>query len=217
MLEPVAERLARLGLGLGAFVALAVFLWPVDFHTLDPVLGGAFLTAFVLWLVAEIRSLKRRPPHPHDSQFIQELRSLITLDAVRYLQQQDFGSTYRNDLLDGFWRVDFEAQAVGYGPHDPILRRKFTAFKQKLNEFRWLLATHGGPIGGHRSLATIIPDRERAADHFTAETWKLVTQVNKMADDVVNLFDELMRTARNRVPDAFVGKPRARNENSVPG
>lgn len=203
MLEPFQERLIRFGIGLAAFLALAIFLWPNDIEALDRTLGVAFLSSFALWLVAEARSLLRRAQHPHDIEFIKSLRQTIPLETIRFLQQQDFGVTYDDNRLDGLWKVDFEAPTVGYGPHDKVLKRQFDDFKNRLREFGLLLATNGGPIRANTQLSTIVPDRERARDEFSERTSALVKKANAMADDVVRLFDKLMQTAKKRVPVAF--------------
>lgn len=203
MLEPFAERLARLGSGLAALGSLAWLLWPVANWQPEPEAMIAFGSAFLIWIAAELRSILRRPPHPHDVTFIRQLRSIISLDAIRYLDQHDFGATYDNERLDGFWKIDFDAQATGYGPHDKKLKRRFDDFREKVGNLSHLLAMNGGPIGASHRLSSIVPDRERATDEFSDETWKLVREANSMADEVVNRYEKLMNASRQRVPDAF--------------
>jgi hypothetical protein len=178
-------------------------LWPSDKWTLDPEPAVAFGTALTLWLVAELRMLLRRSAHPHDVEFIRRFRDTIPLDAVRYLKQHDFGSTYDYERLDSFWKVDHEAVTPGYAPHDLILQEKFEAFRSKLREFSLLLVSNGGPIGASTRLCSILPDQERAIDEFSDQTVALVKRVNATADAVVRLHEEFTRAARERVPEAF--------------
>lgn len=203
MLEPFSDRLARIAAGLSALATLVWLLWPAVDWEFEPEPAIAFGTAVIGWTFLEARSLFRQTAHPHDVKFIRELRKAIPLDAVRYLQQHDFGATYDNERLDGFWKIDFEAHTSGYGPHNRSLAKKFDKFRKKLKELSILLAANGGPIGSNARLTSIIPDRERVTDHFSKETCKLVQQVNDTADEVVRLHDALMTEARKSAPEAF--------------
>jgi hypothetical protein len=197
------ENLMRLGLGLSALAALTWLLSPSEDWSLDPEPAVAFLTTLVLWLVAESRSLLRGSAHPHEIEFVRHFRDCISQDSIRYLKQQDFGSTYNNERLDGFWRIDHESETPGYDPHDSILKKKFQAYKAEVRKFSLLLMSNGGPIGASASLSTIVPDRERAADEFSERTFALVKEVNAAADDVVSAYEQLMTAALRRVPEAF--------------
>jgi hypothetical protein len=205
--EPLSEKLSRLGFGLAAQGTLAWLLWPKPNWQFEAEPAVAFGSAFAVWIATELRSAYRRTAHPHDIEFIRELRAMIPLDAIRYMQEQDFGATYDNERLDGFWHMDFDARAIGYGPHDKRLKKKFDDFRGKVNEISLLLASHGGPINASPRLASIIPDRERAADEFSEETWKLVRRVNGLADEVAQKYDLLMQESRSRVPQAFEPRP----------
>lgn len=204
MIESRTERVVQLGLGLAAFLAVSVFLWPDEVESLDRGLGYTAVTAFVIWLVSEVRPLLRSNPHPHDVAFLRALRKNVPLDSVRYLQQQDFGASYNNGRLDCFWKVDFDAQAKGYEPFDRHLRKRFSQFTQSLKEFSNLLASNGGPINASGRLSTIVPDIERVTDEFSPKTCELVRDANIKADEVVRTFDALMRAGKKRVPVAFV-------------
>jgi hypothetical protein len=203
VLEPFPERLARIAAGLSALATLVWLLWPAVGWQFEPESAIAFSTALIGWAYFEARSLFRQSAHPHDVRFIRELRKAIPLEAVRYLQHHDFGATYDNERLDGFWRIDFEAHTSGYGPHNRSLAIKFENFRKKLNELTILLAANGSPIGSNARLTSIVPDRDRVTDHFSKATCKLVQQVNEKADEVVRLHEALMKEARKSVPEAF--------------
>lgn len=195
--------LARLGLGLSALGALAWFLWPTDSWKFEPEPAIAFGTALILWLGAEWKASSGRPAHPHDVKLVRALMASISLEDSRYLKQQDFGAAYNNERLDGFWKIEWEAHAPGYGPHDPVLKKRFDAFLKKVRELSLLLAENGGPIGASACLCTIVPDRERVTDEFSDRTTALVKRVNNLADEVTQLYESLIKTARSRVPQAF--------------
>lgn len=189
--------------GLSAFASLAWLLWPRTDWKLEPEAAIAFGSALLTWVYLEVWSLFPQTAHPHDIKVIRAFKREIPLYAVEYLERHNFGDTYDNSRLKGFWKVDSEAQTSGYGPHDRRIAKKFDAFRKKLRDLSDLLTSNGGSVAPYVDSASIIPDRERAVDHFSEDTIKLVKKVNDTATEVVRLYAILMNEARNRVPEAF--------------
>lgn len=203
MLGQIPEKLARITAGLSAFASLAWLLWPGTDWKLEPEAAIAFSSMLLTWTTLEVWALFPQAAHPHDVKFIRAFNRAIPLFAVRYLQQHDFGTTYDNSRLEMFWKVDSEAETSGYGPHDRRLAKKFEAFRKKLRDLNILLASNGGPVNPDARLASIVPEKERVADHFSDDTMKLIKKVNDTATEVIRLHAILMKDARNRAPEAF--------------
>ena len=203
MLEQIPEKLVRITAGLSAFASLTWLLWPGTDWKLEPEPAIAFGSALLTWAYLEVRALFPQTAHPHDIKFIRAFNRTIPLFTVRYLQQHDFGTTYDNSQLQGFWAVDCQAETSGYGPHDRHLAKKFEAFRKKLRVLNMLLASNGGPVNPEGRLASIVPDKERITDDFSEDTMKLVKKVNDTASEVIRLHAILMKEARNRAPEAF--------------
>lgn len=203
MLGQNPEKLARITAGLSAFASLAWLLWPGTDWKLEPEAAIAFGSTLLTWAYLEVRALFPQTAHPHDIKFIRAFKRDIPLYAVGYLERHNFGDTYDNSRLKGFWKVDSEAQTSGYGPHDRRIAKKFDTFRKKLRDLSDLLASNGGPVDPYMDSASIIPDRERAVDDFSEDTMKLIKKVNDTATEVVRLYAILMDEARNRAPEAF--------------
>jgi hypothetical protein len=184
-------------------LALAIGLWPDPSSVFDPKKAGAFITALALWLFAELfpQSEASATPiaglDPHDLELGKKLRAIATDDFIRFLDEHDFGGSYRgsnamplNDLADTLRSASSAFNDSELESALGVIKTEAFAFARMLSRGAWL--KHGTG-----DLFTMIPDDEPDG-LWSNDTEAKVAAANGKADDLAVALKTLLAMLRRK-------------------
>lgn len=200
--DKLRTPVARIGFGLAAMLALAIGLWPDPSSVFDPAKAGAFITALALWLFAELFP-EAEPSVPavrfdaHDLELGKKLRAIATDDFIRFLDEHDFGGSYRgsnamplNDLVDTL-------RSASCAFNDSELESALWPVKTEALAFARMLSRGAWLKHGKSDLFTMIPDDEPDG-LWSDETQGKVAATNAKADDLSAALKALLAALRKK-------------------
>jgi len=196
------------GLGLSAFGAGAVALWPPIDSVFDPAKALAFAVPFGAWLFAELFSApiekavseKDVPDEllPHDIALAERLFAKADGEFVRFLKDHHFGASWHRSKT----RPAFDLEDLLGDPNcvfeDQQLEAGLAVVRTKTDDFVEVIATYGGPIRGHTDLFDMIPYREKERGEQSARTEQRIDAANGAADELASALTGMFSLFRKR-------------------
>jgi hypothetical protein len=193
----------RVGLGIAAISTGFIALWPSDLSKIDPEKGLAFLTAFAAWVFSEFYSSdsdskKIRPSATaHDVWVVQRIRSLVTDEDIRFLEQHDFATSWWRNDIKGLMNLSYELGQTALQLEDANLAKGKNELQENLENFIRKLSSNCHTIGV-RPLYTLLSDEERTNDHWDESTQKIIDDVNTFADQTAETFRSFLQIANSK-------------------
>ena len=132
---------ARVGLGLFAFGTGAVALWPPPTSVFAPEKALAFTAAISAWLFAELFPESENSNEPrkildsHDIEFGERLRAVTTDDFLTFLDEHDFGGSFRGDQSKPIYELTYLLSRTSSAFNDADLQEALEAMKKVADEF----------------------------------------------------------------------------------
>lgn len=201
LLDRFSSPLGRIGLGIIALGTIALGLLPTAGATFDPEKSFAAAVAVVAWLFSEVTSAVRHPAErsnqlgSHDLDLGTRLRSIATDDFMRFLDEHDFGGSFRDaEALRIHDLADFSRYASSEFD-DPTLQAAWLLASKECAELSRLIAYGSAPRNSRGTLYTLIPSDEPDG-LWSKETEAKVTRVNNKADDLSSRLMEIFRLLR---------------------
>ena len=201
-----AQTLGRIGFGLSTFGALIWVLWPSDRSWLQPEPLFIFATAFVLWVLSEVKLSEDFEPPVTSENDVRVAKELLRLHAYNFrhlLKDHDlFGYTEQSyfKLLDDFV-VRYDRSQLLF--HDKEMQRSLGVFVERLRPLRKHISQNTVPIQivgnmmiGYKPYQYVTPDDYDRLHGLAAEA-------NDLATEAWSNFDAFVAVVRRRVPDAL--------------
>jgi hypothetical protein len=190
-------------LGLFALGTGAVGLWPSSSYVFDPAKGLTFAAALGAWLFAElfpeVRSSSSDPAglDAHDTQFAKRLRTIATDDFLRFLDENDFGNSFRDkDMVPGYELPEFLRNASS-AFNNQRLQSQLVVVRKEAEEFAHIIAYGSAPRNARAKLFIMIPENEPDG-LWSQETEANVQAANRKADELSAAIKRLLELLRRK-------------------
>lgn len=133
-----------------------------------------------------------------DRQTFQELlAALPSGGSISFIRTFNFGGAYRLQSLDDLKNFQHEYDGPEHEFLDVDLETLRAALRSQIDVFWALLATHSHQIGVPTNQTFKVPQRH---EMFEPSKWQeIVNSINDAAEIVVNAYDTLIRTCRERL------------------
>ena len=204
-IERLRSPLVRVGFGLSAIGALCVGLWPTAEVVLDPEKCFAFAAALLAWLFVEIypevSSASPRPDDlsrsitPHDTDLAAELIGIANGNFVRFLEEHEFGSTWRKTSADPAYDLEDFLNDTNSVFEDKILNSNLMNVKMANDVFIDKISHYGGPVSG-LEFFDMIPRAEKASGNLSQRTKLRISETNEAASELANALAALFSVIR---------------------
>ncbi len=202
-----SQVFSRIGFGLAAMGALIWMFWPDSFASvLDPESIFAFVTSFVLWVIAEFKqseALILTEPSENDLGVAGEVLREHSGDLRWLLKDTDLWSFVDSEFYSKVIRMYDRHERDEIFFHDEKLNQKLNSFFAKLGAFLSHISLNTTPeqVGGSMMTGfkpiSVVPDDEYERRR------QLALEANDLASDAWMSFDELAKAIRQRMPSAL--------------
>jgi hypothetical protein len=184
-------------------LALAIGLWPDSNSVFDPAKAGAFVTALAIWLFAELfptaepSTLGAARLDLHDLELGKKLRAIATDDFIRFLDEHDFGGSYRGSNAMPLYNLADALRSASCAFNDPELESALALLKNEALAFASMLSRGAWLKDGKADLFTMIPDSEPEG-LWSDETEAKVTAANEKATELATALKVLLALLRKK-------------------
>jgi hypothetical protein len=189
-LDAIEDAADWLGEHTAALIALAVIVVGV--------LAFAIGRASTFWGM--------RPGHLEaDKEAFADLKEMVPRRVIDFLRNQDFGSTWSGNQTEPLYIYVAERNAVEHQFHDKVVEGKRAQLHNDCEEFVHTLAGYSIPSGNGNFFE--MNEKEWVRSHAPGdETYERYEahrrELGELADAVVAAYDDLVVTARRRLPGA---------------
>lgn len=190
ILDLLGSDRVRLTAGLAMLAALAVFLAPEPEWKPDWGSGAAFVSAFTIWLVAEIRtSLKK---HPHDIRLFELILNTVSQRERAALRTMEMSEEFRWADFSGVSEIALWA-GVDHEFLDASLQKEWAPVREAIGDFRTELARRSMPTTNGQGWYSVKAGSKR-------EVWEAdAVYLNKASDALILQFEAFAKYGRLRL------------------
>lgn len=174
--------------------ALAIGLLPDQSRPFDLEKAAAIVLAVVVWLFSEIG--EPREASSSDSSLYQRIKALMDEPALTFLHLHDFGASLRDSQINPVGEIcSWHGADTEF--RDPKIQKAWRVCRAKFEALDRLYGEKLGPTNHPNRLSAIPPgtDDWNTPQHML----EAVSQLNAVASDAYDLFNNFDRKARGRL------------------
>jgi hypothetical protein len=204
------QQATRIGAGLLALASLLWLLWPDEHWKVEPEAAIAFGSALFVWFWQEYLSLstgiepgpeREGVPHSHDLQLARTVREAFDEHTKRFLRTHSFGVSFRDDRMKQIEHVADDWHGVDFEFIDKDLDAKLSNFIRLCRGLAEKTSAYAGYV---RDGVLSVPNtQERAADTFRNETREQIKELDGLASEVLQAYEDLEREIRQKLPGIY--------------
>lgn len=176
-------------------------------HTVALIALAAILVGILAFAIGRMStSWGMRPGHLEtDKETFADLTEIVPRRVIDFLRDQDFGNSWSGNQTEPLYIYVAERNAVEHHFHDKAIERKRAQLHRDCEEFVHKLAGYSVPSGSgnffemnEKEWVRSHPPGDETDQRFEAHRREL----GELADAVVAAYDDLVVTARRRLPGA---------------